>query len=189
MKKLFVLLLLLLSFSFAVQFLSGGLTPGAVSVVGSPFPIGTAYFSVNPISNGYDYQNEPQKVVNPYYLASKSSFAIRLINGESVSIKVKLNDVFKNDFPVVPPTQILDAGDYLVGYNFVYPTTTTNITISEPRGYLKKDDTKVIGSITNATGADADYYVTMQWFFDLNKYKKIDSKVYDFTNAIEVIVE
>ncbi len=180
MKKLF-LLLFLLSFSFAVQFLSGGATPGAVSPVVSPYDIGTAYFSVNPISDGFDYQEEPQNVDNPYH-TDNSSFAIRLSSGESVSIKIKINNSFADDFPN-------DGTDYLIGYNMVWPTATSNVVINEARGFLQKGVTKTIGSISNSTAGDEDHYITIQWFFDLYKYKTIDAKVYDFTNAIEVIVE
>lgn len=192
MKKLLLLLLLLLSISFAVVQLSAknGTTFGVSDV-----DIGIAYFNVNPISYGYDYQKEPQEVDNPWWTITSdysrfSSIGVRVDSNKTVDITIKMASAYVDSFPN-------DGVDYLIGYNFVYPKSVSNIdedivivkaNSQEPFGW-RKNTPQYVGSIHNKSSGSRDYYITIQWFFNLYKNKKINSGIYDsFINPIEVEV-
>jgi len=190
MKKLFVLFLLL-GFSFAFQFYNyDGVTtaPGDVR-------IGDASFKVNPISDGFDYQTEPQNVINQWWTSTSnysrfSSIGIRLDSNKTVDITIKMASAYADSFPN-------DGVDYLIGYKFVYPKQISNSdetviiqkeSSEEPFGW-KKNTPQYIGSIHNTSSGPRDYYITIQWFFNLYKNTKINAGIYDnFIDPIEVEV-
>ncbi len=188
MKKFILLLLLIASFSFAVQLLDVdgiALLPGNSS-------IGTAYFMVDPVNKTYDYQNEPRRVLNPYWTPADdwyqySAVGIKLAASEKVEVKIKVADAHS----IVMPH---NGSNYLIGYNYSYPIQSNNeyTVVMNDAGDsslgLPYSAELLICTIENKSSTTPiDIFITIGWFFNININKKTNSGVYDFSDAIEVI--